>query len=525
MTPTDAPNPLSNSTHRSTNAMNSSTDASNRGTDLRNPPSDLANSNANSPQSGPRWGIRRFILLWVGAIVLAFSLLCGGLVYSVARMHAQTSQVYFDSQSLQTNRAFETAIVAEGREDLLWRTTGKGRYQQARLVSEREAEGLLKQLRGQADSPPEVVLADVVARDYAGFRGALGAPAAATSGAAQDALDRLLGSLHRHRAFNEAQMKETLARSDQMGRAVNALAVTLILGALVLVGAGCIELWKRIFRPTLQLARAAQSFGVDLKTRVPEGRDDEMGRLARTFNAMAETIGDRERERLRFVATVAHDLRNPLVVIGGAAQLLQKAELQLTPAEREKWLGNIVKNARKMETIIADLMDGVQAETGQLSFQMAPFDLGEMAREITLDYDATTPSHPISYVGDEPCRIQGDRKRLERVLMNLISNAVKYSGAGNPVEVSLSCDGTAVLRVTDCGAGISPDDLPRLFAPFSRLERTKTMASGTGLGLSSVKKIIEGHGGTISIQSALGKGTTVEVRLPVLGVASNRAAR
>jgi signal transduction histidine kinase len=120
--------------------------------------------------------------------------------------------------------------------------------------------------------------------------------------------------------------------------------------------------------------------------------------------------------------------------------------------------------------------------------------------------------------------VLGDRKRLERVLINLLSNAVKYSPQGSEVVVSMWKQGTTVrLAVQDQGQGIAPEDMERVFQPFIRLDRTRRSASGTGLGLVSVKKIVEAHGGTVRLHSEPGKGTTVEVRLKALeGEASQR---
>ena len=250
--------------------------------------------------------------------------------------------------------------------------------------------------------------------------------------------------------------------------------------------------------------------------RAPVLREDEMGHVARTFNSMAEMIGDREKERMRFVATVAHDLKNPLVVIGGAAQLLRNKEMRLTREERAEWLGNIVKNTQRLEAMIGDLVDGVQAETGQIVLDIREFDLAKLARELVAEHGSATGSHLVRYEGAESCSVNGDRTRVERVLMNLLSNATKYSPRGSEVELKLLAEGRhAVLTVRDEGAGIAPADLPRLFQPFARLERTRTMAGGTGLGLASVKKIVEGHGGSIVIRSKLDEGTTVEVKLPL----------
>ncbi len=493
--------------------------------------------------------LRRFIMGWIVAIVLAFALLCGGLVYAVSTLHAQATHIFLDSKSLQTNHAFETALLAEGREDLLWRLSGEQRHSRSKALWLRQANLLLQEMVSEADAPREVALMGVIQTQYQTFRQALDStlgasvhgalrPGASASSAAQESLDKLQQMLHRDRDFNQEQMNATMRRGNRVNRVVDVLAVGLIALASLVMVAGGVELWSRIFRPTLLLARAARAFGGgDLQARAPVVRADEMGALASTFNTMAESIRDREKERLEFVATVAHDLRNPLAVIGGAAHLLQRKHDRLSEEEQLTWLSAIERNTHGLEAMIADLMDGVQAETGCLSLSLAPLDFALLCREITSEYIAATPTHLIRFsasTGEEPCLISGDLKRLTRVVMNLISNAIKYSEAGTEIWVDVTVEeappsrrasgaraGQALMRVRDEGVGIAPEDVPRLFRPFSRLDRTRTMAKGTGLGLSSVKKIVEGHGGTITIHSTLDVGTTMEVRLPLLSVSSS----
>lgn len=222
---------------------------------------------------------------------------------------------------------------------------------------------------------------------------------------------------------------------------------------------------------------------------VPQGRDDSLWHLSRDARYQSDK----------------------------ALRLLQHKEMRLSNEERFEWLGRIQKQTFKLEAMIDDLTDGVQAQTGQLAFEMAEFDLSTLAREVAGEYAAATQTHLVRPDIAASCPVSGDRKRLERVLMNLISNAIKYSPGGSEVNVSLHPDGAhALLRVRDEGAGIAPEDLPRLFLSFSRLESTRKMASGTGLGLSSARKIVEGHGGEVRVHSEPGQGTTFEVSLPLL---------
>jgi signal transduction histidine kinase len=125
-------------------------------------------------------------------------------------------------------------------------------------------------------------------------------------------------------------------------------------------------------------------------------------------------------------------------------------------------------------------------------------------------------THRIVFEGNEECWIKGDSRRLERVILNLISNAVKYSPRSSTVLLRVvRQDSNAVLMIKDEGEGISPDEMQNLFQPFQRLSQARNTIEGTGLGLFSIKKIVEGHKGTIGLFSEPGKGTTVKIIFPV----------
>jgi len=454
-------------------------------------------------------------MVWIGAILCAFLLLCGGLLHTTSKLHAQTRQVFFDSQSLRTSHRFELALLAASRDDSLWRLTHKPAYQQARRQEFQEADQLLAELKQEADSATETALAATIEQEYQAFRTLSLTSASRVLPETQPIQQSLLDAIHRHRIHNAQQMDATIHASHQLDRWVDIWSTAVMLVASIVLILGGLELWSRIFKPTLQLSRAATEFGGgNLHARAPVLCNDEMGALAQTFNTMAEAICNREKERLEFVATVAHDLKNPLVIIGGGAYLLKRKDL--APTERDEWLDNITQYVGHMEAMISDLTDAVQAETGQLDLHYEDLDFTALVGKVVQGQSIAAPTHLLRFTGEQACILRGDRKRLERVVMNLISNAVKYSPAGRKVIICVEARHTqAVLTVEDEGVGIAPEDLPRLFMPFARLDRTRKMAKGTGLGLSSVKKIIEAHGGSIHISSQLEVGTTVEVHLPL----------
>ncbi len=298
-------------------------------------------------QSRPS-GLRRFIVGWVSVLVCGFILLGGGLSFSISRLHHQTARMYFDSQSLQTNHLLEADALAAGRLALLDQQEGSLKRLAEREAFLREGKKALSKLQSQAQNDTEKVLANKIGHSFREFEDGLHQPGA-TEQTQQALLDQLLNNLHTHRTLQQQQMDDTMTSSMRLDLLIDNWAKALLISSTLILVAGVAELWKRIFRPALELDKAAYAFGNgDLQARARVRHDDEMGRLNETFNVMAQAICNREKERLHFVATVAHDLKNPLVVIGGAAHLLEKKSEVLTPktenagskasrAVRSKW--------------------------------------------------------------------------------------------------------------------------------------------------------------------------------------------
>ena len=226
------------------------------------------------------------------------------------------------------------------------------------------------------------------------------------------------------------------------------------------------------------------------------------------------------RTRDEVMATVTHDLKTPLTTISGVAQLLKRQAGQPPTPERTERLANgldtIHKMAATMASLIDELMDTVRLQYGEpVHLDIRRVDLARLAEDVVHDHKPNAPAHELRLERPDSLLLDGDGQRLRRVLDNLVSNAIKYSPDGGTVNVRLAADGAeAVVAVQDCGIGINPEDVPVLFEPFRRGGNTAGIA-GSGVGLLSVKRIIELHGGSVDVQSTKGEGTTVTVRLPL----------
>lgn len=260
-------------------------------------------------------------------------------------------------------------------------------------------------------------------------------------------------------------------------------------------------------------------------------------RLLETLSAFAELaeeradILSRERdanERLRqldqlkteFVAMVAHDLRSPMSVISGFADTIHDRWNDLTDEDKLAYLRLISRNTRSLAEFVEDVLQVARMESGELHYDVHPFDARTVVQRIVTDMQAAHPDLRLTV--DAPSELPdalGDEERNWQILNNLVSNAVKFS-VGEPevrVEISVIPEERAVaIAVQDNGVGISDEDLPRLFRRFSRVsQHGGQKVPGTGLGLYIVKSMVEAQGGRIWVQSEPGRGSTFTYTLPV----------
>ncbi|MEA2527826.1 MAG: hypothetical protein QOF73_5053 [Thermomicrobiales bacterium] len=251
------------------------------------------------------------------------------------------------------------------------------------------------------------------------------------------------------------------------------------------------------------------------------GAGGEKQRVVGTIQDVTERK-QAERAREALLASVSHDLKSPLTVIRGHAQLLQLKSRRVgsNPADLGEGLAKIDAAASRMAAQLTELLDVARLQMGEeLELQREPVDLVALVRERVGVHQQTTRRHEIVVKASERA-INGewDRARLERVFDNLIGNAVKYSPTGGTVTVGIDDerDGAgdwAVVKVADQGVGIPASDLPLVFVPFQRAANVGTIP-GTGVGLAGARQIVEQHGGTIMVDSAEGKGSVFTVRLP-----------
>lgn len=227
-----------------------------------------------------------------------------------------------------------------------------------------------------------------------------------------------------------------------------------------------------------------------------------------------------DKARREFVANVSHELRTPLTSIKGACEtILEHPEL---PDDiKKKFLEMTVSESNRMTGIVKDLLTLSRLDNKKTKWQISEYDINDSLRHIctVMEVDATSHNHQLILQPEEGLpKITADKDRIDQVIINIVSNAIKYTPDGGTIVVGSSLVGTdsVLIRIIDNGLGIPQKDLPRIFERFYRVEKARTSdTGGTGLGLAIAKELIEAHGGDIQIQSKTNVGTMVNITLPI----------
>ena len=226
-----------------------------------------------------------------------------------------------------------------------------------------------------------------------------------------------------------------------------------------------------------------------------------------------------EQTRKEFVANVSHELRTPLTNIKSYAETIVQTGDELPPELHQNFMGVILGETDRMTRIVQDLLTLSRFDSGRMEMNFTRFDFRQSVESVCKaeELDAQRHNHTLTLHDGPTATIHGDRSRIEQVIMNILSNAIKYTPDGGQIDVSTGIENERVwVRVKDTGIGIPEKDLPRLFERFYRVDKARSRESGgTGLGLSIAQEILRLHNGDVRIESVYGQGTAVTILLPI----------
>ena len=280
--------------------------------------------------------------------------------------------------------------------------------------------------------------------------------------------------------------------------------------------------------PILEVARVAREVmnHRDYALRARKTSEDEIGELVDAFNAMlaeagrrSEALREADRRKDEFLATLAHELRNPLAPLRNAVEILRTA--QASPEMKARALDMMQRQLRQMVRLVDDLLDVSRITTGKLAVRKTAFDLRDAVRdalETTRPFIDSRHDGFEARVAEGPLMVHGDEARLAQVIGNLLHNAAKYPEPGGRITLLAAREGEdAVVRVRDTGIGLDPRSVATIFDMFVQVDRSLTRSqAGLGVGLTLARRLVALHGGTITAFSpGLGQGSEFVVRLPI----------
>jgi heavy metal sensor kinase len=329
----------------------------------------------------------------------------------------------------------------------------------------------------------------------------------------------LLPLQHDGRTTGFLETAELLAGAEATLRDLALILFVAVPATLALASFGGLFIADRALRPIDAITREAQRIGEQhldrrLNLNLP---DDEVGRLARTFDAMLARLDTAFQRQRQFTGDASHELRTPLTVM--KTNIGVTLNRPRTPDEYRAALSDLEGDVNRLARLTDDLLLLARADAGRPLIEKREMDVSAVARAAVDDLRplAEAKSLTLNLVAPDALPMQGDPDRLQHLLSNLIDNAIKYTPRGR-VQVRLEASAPDSIRITlaDTGPGIAPEHVPHVFERFYRIDASRSSEQGgSGLGLAIAQSIAVAHGGSIDISSQIGAGTQVTVTLPV----------
>lgn len=335
------------------------------------------------------------------------------------------------------------------------------------------------------------------------------------------AIEQTIGAAEQ--LLRERSRDSVNAATDDTATAERAAIISMIVAILL---AGLISLWliRSITRPVFDLEagmHAVASGDFTRKLRVRPNREDEFGRLSESYEAMANRLAQLDRLKAEFVSVASHELKTPINVILGYVELLEDGIYGKLQDQQREVCETIAGQARNLTRLVRRLLDVSRFEAGGGALECRQVHLASFLDTLQSSFSVLAMQRSVHFQVTRsdalPPEVRWDEDRMSEVVGNLLSNAFKFTPRGGTVELTAEADhNDIVIEVSDTGAGIPPEQLPRIFQKFYQADnQAKASAKGTGLGLAIAKEIVEAHGGSISAKSKAGHGATFRIILPI----------
>jgi len=453
-----------------------------------------------------------------GAFLAVVVVTAAFLIFVTSRMKSSGEQLQQSINSIRAAEELQVHLLNHNREEFLYALTksethGANRDEERRLVVR-----WLDEAKKYISSGEEQILYNEVVetfRTYHETRERLSErmPPIEAYRQANDSLSAAFVKAEALTNFNLREARELQAKLSSDDILANWFGAIIAFLAIIVFPISLFFVRRLMYGPIINLHKSIRSFSGTNHAKIPEHGFEEIREISKAFNELSYRLGEQKRFQLRFLAAVAHDLRNPLAAIKMSAQLMAEREV----AKEDKPILDIIsRQTEQLNRMVGDLLDSTRIESGELELQIKSQELVSLIKDSVELHRAVSRIHRIDLICQHDEIICAcDPIRIGQVINNLLSNAIKYSPNGGVIRVEVGTEGTdALIKVSDQGIGIAEADREKIFEPFRRTQLTKMSIPGVGLGLSVVKRIVTAHHGEIHVTSVPDQGSTFSIRVP-----------
>lgn len=470
----------------------------------------------------PGLSLKTLLYSSASLLLVFFLVISGTLTLLITKTHKEANQIRIDMASVRAAQSIKVHVLEFSRANTLFALTNNSKYQTQSFREEAAIYDWLSKVKAIENASKEQRYVNQVQQKVFYYLTARKALAKERSlkkaiGEATGPLEDALASLDLLIQDSISRANRALAKATKTDRFSDHLAITSAIFAFLILVIIVIGSIRYLYYPITHINNAILNFSEGIKSsRAPEEGLADLRLIAIQFNSLADQTIEFNRKRAEFLAGTAHDLRTPLTALRSAVQLLKTHFVKLTDKQRADSINIIDKQIVRIESMTTTFLDTIRIESGEFCLNLRKVDLTQILRDAIELWRTSTDKHKfISKIPQEPIYLECDPLRMDQIVTNLMSNAIKYSPNGGTIEVELQIfDQMIGIIVKDQGLGIPPDEFGKIFEPFHRAPSVQQLVPGIGIGLWITKRLVEAHHGKIYVESKLGKGSTFKIEIP-----------